>query len=72
MPTADVQDFRLMWHPVRGGIIEYRMVGEAHLFRLPLASAEFAAAAAILKFSPVFVTNGWLHTGPEPVAEALE
>jgi hypothetical protein len=65
MSTARILDFRLSWHPQSGGIVEYHLQGSDQLFTVRLKTPEFAAAAAVLANGPVFVSNGWLHTGAE-------
>jgi hypothetical protein len=68
MPRAEVESYALAHHPTLGCEVKIKIRGNPQwLAPIKLAPADLAAVAAILNEQPVYLSNGWLHTGDEPV-----
>jgi hypothetical protein len=63
-----IVQYQLAWHQQTGCEVRFRVEGAGanQWTALRVSAADLAALAAILNESPVYFTNGWIHTGPEP------
>jgi len=69
---AEVESYTLAWHPQEGAEIRIKLKGSSWSKPIRVSSADLTAFAAIMQEKPVQVTNGWIHTGPEPVGDTDE
>jgi len=67
--TAEIEAFSLGWHQQQGCVIRIKQKGKNDWDVIKASAAEFCAIASLLRENPVFVSNGWIHTGPEPIGD---
>lgn len=64
--TVEVEAFSLGWHQEKGSVVRIKQKGKNDWDVIKLSGTDFCAIASILRESPVFVSDGWIHTGTEP------
>jgi hypothetical protein len=65
----EIESYQLGWHPQRGCLLRIKVKGGIASRPIPLSPADLAAVAQILRESPVYAENGWIHTGGELVED---
>lgn len=60
-----IASHRLAYHPEEGCEVRFKFEGGTNWNKLKVSSTDLAALAAIFSESPVYLTNGWIHTGEE-------
>lgn len=67
--TTEIEGFSMGWHPQKGYVIKYKQKGKTSWDHINPSAADFVAIASIFRESPVFLSDGWIHTGPEPIGD---
>jgi hypothetical protein len=69
MMTVEIEAYMLAWHQQQGCEVRIKQKGKNDWDVLKTSATELSAIAAILRENPVFLSNGWIHTGPEPTGD---
>ncbi len=67
--VEQIEGYLLAWNQQHGCEVRLKVKGDSKTRTIKVAADELAAIAAILREDPVFLENGWIHTGPEPITE---
>jgi hypothetical protein len=63
---VQIKQYEIGWHPQQRGVITLKLANNSIETLKINDAAEFNAIATILNEDPVFFSDGWIHTGPEP------
>lgn len=65
MPN-EIESYKVGWQQASGkGVVQVKLKGQPNLHTLNVSANELAAIMLILQQSPVYVENGYIHTGVE-------
>lgn len=66
---AEIDAYALAWHEEKGYAVSIKKKGTTDWKVMNVSAANFCALGMILRESPVFFSDGWIHTGEEPTGK---